>query len=72
LLKTKNLRHSQFRSICSIRTKALVETRIELAELRHTLKDGDSPSFDLLRFMCAAYQSRQSFSVGKPCGVSQE
>jgi len=37
LLRTKNLTDFGFRTICSIRTKALVETRIEHAEGGWTL-----------------------------------
>jgi hypothetical protein len=39
LLKTKNLRDSRFLTIRWIRTKALVETRVEHAELRENLED---------------------------------
>ena len=39
MLQTKNLRDSHFLTIRQIRTKALVETRIEHAELREILQD---------------------------------
>jgi hypothetical protein len=42
LLKTKNLADFRFVTIRQIRTKTLVETRIEHAELRHALQEAST------------------------------
>ena len=48
MLKTKNLTDFRFRTIRQIRTKAVVETRIEHAEVRHEIIGAD-PRLDDVR-----------------------
>jgi hypothetical protein len=74
LLQTQSLTDSRFLTIRSIRTKALVETRIEHAELRQPLEDG--VHHHLVRVsICLGFECRMpvetSFSIRKPCGVKQ-
>jgi hypothetical protein len=71
-LKTKNLQGFTFLTIRRIRTKTLVEARIEHAESRHAFSVPLPGHPDLACGRLRIHFSGQQFSIGKPCGVYRD